>query len=56
MGLGFGIRKKPIPYPRVKKAPDPDPDPQHCCRGTQEARKYLRKHFSPIISIFPEYL
>ncbi len=23
MGLGSGIRKKPIPDPRVKKAPDP---------------------------------
>jgi hypothetical protein len=56
MGLGFGIRRKPIPYPGVKKAPDPDPDPQHCCRGTQEARMYLGNHFSPIISIFPEYL
>jgi hypothetical protein len=29
MGLGSGIRNKPIPDPgpRVKKAPDP----QHCC-------------------------
>jgi hypothetical protein len=25
MGLGSGIRKKPIPDPGVKKAPIPDP-------------------------------
>ncbi len=30
MGLGSGIRKKPIPDPGVKKAPDPDP--QHCLK------------------------
>jgi hypothetical protein len=32
MGLGSGIRKKPIPDPGVKKGPDPDP--QHCLSGT----------------------
>jgi hypothetical protein len=35
LGLGSGIRKKPIPYPRSriqgsKRHRIPDPDPQHC--------------------------
>ncbi len=29
MGLGSGIRKKPIPDPGAKKHRIPDPDPQH---------------------------
>ncbi len=42
MGLGFGIRKKPIPDPgsgsRVKKAPDPGSDPQHCQEPYRQVR------------------
>jgi hypothetical protein len=38
MGLGSGIREKPIPDPgsgpRVKKAPDPGSGSQHCLPHT----------------------
>ncbi len=35
MGLGSGIREKPVPDPGSKRHKIPDPDPQHCQSATK---------------------
>jgi hypothetical protein len=39
MGLGSGIRKKPLPDPGIKKASYPDP--QHCVSVSTVVRSVL---------------
>ncbi len=57
MGLGSGIRKKPIPDPdpRSKRHRIPDPDPQHCFKPVNPI-KAITENWLPIPEIRYRYL